>query len=163
MKDTEIGTGLLLLHIAVADGSFDLVDFLLSIGANVGVRTALPPCSSPLHISAERGDIPIYSLLLGTEPTLVNVQDADGNTPLHTAATARNIHIIDFTLSEEQRVEERGSIVRALKNKAGLLPQDILRKCGHGVKLHTLARKLDALLATSGGATSPIISPPKRD
>lgn len=86
-----------ILHLAVSEASFDMVDFLLTIGADLTQLTA--DKRTTLHLAADRGDIPIFSLILTNEPLLINSQDLAGNTPLHVAAMARNVHILDFTLS----------------------------------------------------------------
>lgn len=143
MTKVDEETGHSLIHIATLESTFDMVDFFLSIGGKVDTLTSQFPKQNSLHLAAERGDISIYSLLLNAAPRLINSQDENGNTPMHIAAIARNTHIIEFTISEEKAQKE--PVLHLLPNKNGFYPQDILRKCGYSMKLHSLAKSLEMM------------------
>ena len=69
----------------------------------------------PLHMAVKEGDFELVeALLLSTNDTNVNVQDQNGDTPLHFAAETGNIKIVQFLLN-------RGANVN-LPDKDGITP-----------------------------------------
>jgi len=80
------------------------------------------------------GNMDLIKALLQKEPSLVNVSDNYGNTPLHTAVEKGNIRIVEFLI-------QNGADVNA-KDNEGRTPayfaevrgnyelEDLLRKCG---------------------------------
>ena len=74
--------GYTLLHDAVLQGQFKIVEYLLQQGADV--NTSNLEKSTPLHDSANKGRIGLVRFLL-EKGADANVKDINDNTPLHEA------------------------------------------------------------------------------
>jgi ankyrin repeat protein len=79
---------------AVANGYTGVADLLLSRGAAPNAGAPLPP----LHLAAQRGDLPMTQLLLSNHAN-VNLEDGKGRTPLSYAATAQSAPVIKTLLA----------------------------------------------------------------
>ena len=75
-----------------------------------------------IHDAASTGDTNKFKALLVAEPSAVNQQDADGNTPLHLAIRANNQGIVEIALQFKPTLQ--------LANKAGLTPLKLAKGYG---------------------------------
>src|SRR5712691_8096806 len=75
--------GITPLHLAVAYNDIEVVDYLLSRGAELHART--PTGQTVLHIAAIQGEAPIIRRLIEVVAD-VHAADRSGATPLHWAA-----------------------------------------------------------------------------
>lgn len=91
------------LHSAASNGSVEIVEILLSRGADVnqkndGGRTAL-------HYAASKGRFKIAELLL-SHGAKINAKDKVGCTPLHRAASTGNSEVSEFLIEEGAEVDD---------------------------------------------------------
>jgi ankyrin repeat protein len=77
-----------LLYKAARAGNVDMVEMLLSAGANVNARSGYE--TTPLHWVARSGNRDIAEMLVDKGAD-VNARDSSGNTPLHRAALADKV------------------------------------------------------------------------
>lgn len=100
------------LHLAVAHGREDIVEFLIRCGANV--RAKSDGSWTPLHNACEKNNVKILEMLLeaGAE---VNGKLLNGMTPLHVAAQAGNLDIV-------KRLLDCKDIKRAVRDNFGITP-----------------------------------------
>lgn len=87
-----------LLHMAVLNGFREIANALLTFEHKLLNIPTLNRRSTPLHIAAKQGSVPLTSLLLTKKPELDHV-DLDGNTPLHLASQSKNITVFDKLVS----------------------------------------------------------------
>ena len=67
---------------------------------------------TPLHLAVQAGSLETVRLLLSPMlPNTLEVKDADGNTPLHTACSLNRLEILRFFL-------DQGADVTALNNES---------------------------------------------
>lgn len=85
------------MHQAVESGDLETVQVLLGFGAESckpnGVEKA------PIHIAAAHGYVAIASELLASDSSCKNLLDNQRQSPLHYAARANQVAMIDFLLS----------------------------------------------------------------
>ena len=84
------------LHKAVASGQLDVVDKLLTAGANVNVTNKLG--NTPLHGAVIMSSSSIADRLLAAGAN-INAVNKDGNTPLHIALRKKNISLVETLLA----------------------------------------------------------------
>lgn len=66
LEENHPESGMKLIHIATLESSFDMCDFLMSVGAEAdSLNTDGKTC---LHLAAESGEIPLFSLFLTSFP-----------------------------------------------------------------------------------------------
>jgi ankyrin repeat protein len=87
-------SGITPLSEAVANGSTAVAELLLSHGATNNAAASM----QPLHLAAQRGDLPMTELLLSNHPN-VNLEDSKGRTPLSYAAEAQSAPVIKALLA----------------------------------------------------------------
>lgn len=106
-----------LLHIAVYDGSINVVELLLDEGADVNLLNHRN--ESALHLAAERDFQDIAKILLqhGAD---INRRSFTGNTVLHGAVNARNTSLFNFLL-------DNGADVRATNVKGNSVLEEVVR------------------------------------
>ncbi len=93
-RNCEGNTPLLL---SVIHRHTNLTEFLLKMQANPQVKNSQD--ENPLHLASERGDVGMLRYLLQTRASaLIDVQNANGDTPLHLAVKARHNSIISLLL-----------------------------------------------------------------
>jgi ankyrin repeat protein len=110
------------LHIAAAHDRNDIVEMLLSYGANINARS--DGGWTPLHNAAEKGGEKIVRILLegGAE---INAKLLNGMTPLHLAAQGGHCDVV-------KRLLEKPDIKRAARDSFGVTP--FLRAAQHKKK-----------------------------
>ena len=110
------------LHIAAAHDRNDIVEMLLSYGADISARS--DGGWTPLHNAAEKGSEKIVRILLesGAE---INAKLLNGMTPLHLAAQGGHRDVVECLL-------ERPAVKRAARDSFGVTP--FLRAAQHKQK-----------------------------
>ncbi|XP_038056878.1 transient receptor potential cation channel subfamily A member 1-like isoform X2 [Patiria miniata] len=96
-KDKENNTA---LHSAVNSGSEEAVRVCIEFGSPLDVLQE--DDSTPLHLAASQGSLPIVKLLLsppGSEKTLT-MCDVEMMTPLHRAAMFDHVDVVDFLIAQ---------------------------------------------------------------
>ncbi|CAL1296328.1 unnamed protein product [Larinioides sclopetarius] len=98
--------GLTALHIAVANGNLNFIEYLIQTGANV--NTISDRFSTPLHLAVRRGNLKIveYLILNGAK---INARRIDGTTPLHYAVLYGHMPVTKLLL-------EKGACTNAMDN-----------------------------------------------
>ncbi|WP_255563518.1 ankyrin repeat domain-containing protein [Wolbachia endosymbiont of Bemisia tabaci] len=128
------------LHIAAQIGCYEIVESLLSNGAEINV--AMIGGYSPLHLAAENGHYDVVKLLLLDNET--DVATINGRSPLHSAAQNGHYNVVELLL-------EHGAIV-GNDDKEGCTPLHLAAESGHYdvVKL-LLDNKADVNVAATEG------------
>lgn len=97
-------------HNAVEKGSVEVCTVMLATG-KVAINTPLPSGEYPLHLASKQGHLEIVRILVEAKtPADVNLQDANGDTPLLTAIRAGHLAVAIY-LAERTKVN--------IKNKQG--------------------------------------------
>ena len=88
------------LHIACENCHYNIADFLIHEGNCINVCRQGDK-ATPLHIACDLGDLDMVKLLVTctSQKCDVNVADANGDTPLHFAATKSNLKLCRMLLS----------------------------------------------------------------
>lgn len=102
------------LHLAVSEGHFDVVKFLLENSANPNTKTS--SYRTPLHIACYRGNAKIIIELINKNAD-VNCVESEGNTPAHILS--------EYGYAECLKIILYKSPDLTLKNKFGLTPLEI--------------------------------------
>ncbi|TPX58126.1 hypothetical protein PhCBS80983_g03357 [Powellomyces hirtus] len=89
-------TGQTALHYAASKNHREIVDALLSAGADPSVKDATG--QTPLHRAVTRGWTEVVRRLKEDARCKVNVRDAVGNTPLYLAAEEGHVEIVRYLL-----------------------------------------------------------------
>jgi ankyrin repeat protein len=84
------------LHYAMLGRKKDLVEFLISHGADVNAKD--DSNSTPLHTAAKIGQQDLVKLLIANRAN-TNARDSSGSTPLHKAASTGQIEIVKFFIA----------------------------------------------------------------
>ncbi|KAA8625741.1 Ankyrin repeat and protein kinase domain containing protein 1 [Pyrenophora tritici-repentis] len=100
------------LHLAVAHGRDDIIEVLLSNGADIMAKS--DGSWTPLHNACEQGSVKVLKVLLGAGAD-INARLLNGMTPLHVAAQAGHVDVVNCLL-------ERKDIKRAAKDTFGITP-----------------------------------------
>ena len=95
--DSPPGEGYTPLHRAVESGHTDVVELLLTHGADVNAKAGGE--STPLHLAAGYGYKDVAKFLL-TNKAEVNAMDNGGNTPLHLAAAGGHKDVAELLLAQ---------------------------------------------------------------
>lgn len=82
----------LLLHVAILNDSFDVVEYLIS-EESIDINTKDNQGKTPLHLAAARGNLYMIKCLL-EKGANINDQDKCGCTPLHYAANIKTIKFL---------------------------------------------------------------------
>lgn len=97
--DAKHGTaGHTLLHAAILDKDAFAAEFLIRNGASVNAPA--PGEVSALHLTA-KANLPVVARLLIEYKANVNKQDAEGNTPIHTAILSEHAEMVALFISNE--------------------------------------------------------------
>lgn len=80
------------LHFAVKLQSIEIVNFLIENLAEVNQRTQTG--ETALHLSCRASNYDLVKILTKLQETFVDIQDAEGNTPMHYAAMANALKIV---------------------------------------------------------------------
>jgi ankyrin repeat protein len=88
------------LSLAAQSGNRAMVEFLLRHGADNSIPI---PFGTPLHVAAQNGFKAVAETLLA-HGTDVNSKDANGNTPLFSAVSARNLEMAKFLIANKADV-----------------------------------------------------------
>ena len=83
------------LHLAAEAGFPDVVEILLSSGADINSRTGGTNSVTPLHIAAGRDHWHVTELLLKNDAE-VNAKDSNGKTPLEWAVSSGYDEVADL-------------------------------------------------------------------
>jgi len=118
--DAPDAYGATALYKAAKAGHDDIVEFLLSKGADVNARTALSR-STPLHQAAKAGYTEIARQLIEHDAD-VNARDHHQDTPLCRAAEAGNRRTVELLLANGADAR------RALSKTTDPAMRDLLRK-----------------------------------
>jgi len=99
-----------LLHLAILRADNDSCHFLLDHGAQVNMQTALGG-ETPLHLLAQATEANMMSDVVTrvAEKADVNLQNLEGESPLHVAIKAKNINVFDILLSQGANLEHKTS------------------------------------------------------
>ena len=113
------------LHYAAEEGHRPVVELLIKNGANVNLKDDETDArgETPLHLAAAKGHVPVVELLIKNGAN-VNAKDADGGTPLHSAAGNGYAHrASDADVRGWKRIVElllaKGSDINALRTVRG--------------------------------------------
>jgi len=87
------------LHVAIEKENLEIVEFLISKGANVHVLRDWHNGNTLLHWAAGKDNLDIVKLLV-SKGLDVNAKDKGGLTPLHTAAKNPNVAIAEFLITQ---------------------------------------------------------------
>ncbi|XP_065907268.1 uncharacterized protein [Dysidea avara] len=90
------------LHVAVDMNHLEVMQFLLSSGANVNKRNIND--DTPLHLAVQHGNVQAVELLLCTEAD-INARNKSGITPLHRAAEKGDIQLVELLVSRGADVD----------------------------------------------------------
>jgi len=155
-----------LLHVAARNQHTETVKILLLLGASIDCQDESG--KTPLHVSVKTGNIEVIKCLVEHQETvqsktelqhvvnpernvnrgiLLNVQDVDGNTPLHLSVAAGNINILSYLVSV-------GSDLN-ICNVQGDYPLTLAARCGKNdivellmkSEVHCEEAKVGALIA----------------
>ncbi|HYG63534.1 MAG TPA: ankyrin repeat domain-containing protein [Thermoanaerobaculia bacterium] len=120
------------LHAAVRAGQGAMVSFLVGKGADSNALSTDPPGFTPLRWAAEHADLATAELMVdamvvnGADP---NARQADGVSPLHAAAAAGNIEVIQALIYDGADPEARTPDGKtALQLAADREAADLLRR-----------------------------------
>lgn len=80
------------LHYASKQQNIEIVNFLLERLAEVNQRTSTG--ETALHLSCRVANFDIVKALTKLQETFVDIQDAEGNTPMHFAAMSNTLKIV---------------------------------------------------------------------
>lgn len=117
------GDGWTPLHLAAAFAGHETVQLLIEKGADVHARSKNPLRNQPLHACiALHGALPSVRVLVASGAE-VNATQVGGYTPLHQAAAAGKLDVVQFLL-------ENGASP-ATRTEDGKLPADYARERGH--------------------------------
>ena len=112
------------LHVAVENGNADIVRLLINAQAQVDVQTDM--VGLPLYVAAARNNMAIVGMLLEarakSQPNIVNIRDAERNSPLHAAVENGNADIVRLLISAGAHKD--------LQNRYGLTPLHLAVKNG---------------------------------
>lgn len=88
------------LHTAVYNGNNDMIEVLISRGADPTLQPE-PFKSTPLHVAAYRGNLGAAEILLSSDQTLLNSKDKWGKSALHHASYHKFPRICDLLLTHD--------------------------------------------------------------
>ena len=94
-QDNEFSTP---LHLACENGNEEIVRILLLNGADI--HAAKDEEISPLHLAARHGFIKVATTLLASGLKIINILDAEQQTPLHFAAQFNQSEMVTFLLEK---------------------------------------------------------------
>ncbi|MDN5247985.1 MAG: ankyrin repeat domain-containing protein [Wolbachia endosymbiont of Tyrophagus putrescentiae] len=103
------------LHLAVTGSHLPIVDLLIENGANVNAVDING--KTILHLAIIKGHAQMWKSVLGVPGIEINIQDKDGNSPLHLAARERRENLIRALVKEGANV--------SLKDNMGSAPGDL--------------------------------------
>lgn len=120
INDQDPTSGNTPLHVATLLGNIKLVKILLTNGADITRCNSQQQCA--LHVACKVGRSQLVSCLLSAPPTtdLVDLKDANGDTPLHLAAATGDAKLLETLLNYEPSLD--------IKNADGKTPLDIARE-----------------------------------
>jgi protein-serine/threonine kinase len=104
-----------ILHIAAAEGYFEMCQTLFQVRSDVDVNLQDHDLKTPLHLACMNKEFKIVKLMLDRQAT-VDMEDVFGNTPLHYAFISNSPQIIQELLSKGADTSK--------KNLEGKLPED---------------------------------------
>lgn len=87
--------GYLPIHWATENGYDSVVRCLISHGAKINMRLGSGKYHL-IHIAAQKGHLKIVKMLLDENPDLLDVTDADNQTPILWAAAEGHAHVVDY-------------------------------------------------------------------
>ena len=94
------------LHLSVREGNIEIVEFLISQGAEVNIKDSLGV--TPLQVAARAGRLEIVEYLL-SKGAKVGVKDHTGITPLHDAVIKEHIQIVKILVSHGANINTADS------------------------------------------------------
>jgi ankyrin repeat protein len=95
-----------LLHLAAREGNVDIINYLVSEGANVNSRNIAD--ETPIHLAANSGNLDVVIQLISNGAN-INVKDSIGNTPLHDAAENDHIQIVKYLISQKAEINTQNN------------------------------------------------------
>jgi ankyrin repeat protein len=96
--DTPMFIGVTPLYYAAQNGHTEVVNFLLSRGADT--KQAAKDGQTPIHIAVATQNCSVAEALLNADKTLIDVPLPDGSTPLHIAVDNRDLETVKLLLRE---------------------------------------------------------------
>lgn len=90
---------------SLSDGKRDIAEFLLSKDCRVNKISKSLAHDTPLHLAVEIGDLDLIKILLDKR-ALIEVYNADYNTPLHLAFLRNQRDIVDAILSHAEEIND---------------------------------------------------------
>lgn len=109
--DAQNSSGNTALHLASKDHKLNMVNFLLSQGADVNALDNNK--NSPLHLAMKPGSLKFIMKLLEVPNILINLENAEGDTPLSLATQLRSLDLI-------QNLIAKGAIIEKFKKGKAL-------------------------------------------
>ena len=95
-----------LLHLAVREGNVEIINYLVSMGANINIQDLND--ETPLHTAVNIGnlDTVIQLVVNGAD---INIKDSIGNTPLHDAVENEQIQIAEYLISQQAAINTQNN------------------------------------------------------
>ncbi|CAJ1375336.1 unnamed protein product [Effrenium voratum] len=109
------------MHLACSTGSIRCVQLLMEAGMELCVATSRG--ETGLHLACASGQGEVAQLFIQAAPQILDMQDADGNTPLHAAALEGHLECALILLRNGAEVD--------VKNNQSLTAYEVSRSKGH--------------------------------
>jgi ankyrin repeat protein len=119
------------LHEAALQGSAEVLELLLAAGANPDAKNRLG--ETALHLALSQGHARAFMVLAEHAPHLMEVQDAKGNTPIHTACAAGfadGVRMLVFGGADIHSLEVSPLHVACASDKCSPLLASVLLRAG---------------------------------
>lgn len=112
-------TGSIPLHIAARKSDPKVAELLLKYGVNIDAKNSITGLT-PLAVAVISNNLPMIQFLVDNNAD-VNIQDNDGNTPLHLAAKYKNKEAGKIIIASKR-------VIPGIKNEYGQLPKDLFEE-----------------------------------
>ncbi|WP_319803449.1 ankyrin repeat domain-containing protein [Wolbachia endosymbiont (group B) of Aporia crataegi] len=141
--------GYTLLHYAAKNNNSDLVDLLLTKGADINAKDNSG--NTPLHLATLNGKLQVVKKLL-EKGADINAKDNSGNTPLHLATFMATLN---GELQVLEKLLDMGADINA-KNNRGSTPLHIAAEHGHLEVVEKLLDERAKIYAKNNDGLTPL-------
>ena len=111
LVDEKKSDGYSALHLTCLNNYIEILHLLLKIVKNLDLNITNLNQQTPLHMAVERKHLNIVNLLVSEHKCKVNVQDTEGDAPLHSLLKTLNLvqfkNNVDGTASGERKFTEK--------------------------------------------------------